>query len=135
VKPVFAASREMLQRKPAHGAPCNRCGLCCVATKCALGQALFGGVTGPCPALKQMTPREWSCGVVALTGHFTAMDSNDPEWREMQRAAALLIRAGEGCDARFNGEPVSLDFHRESAKLDAARHGEIAAAKNIWGVP
>lgn len=131
---VFAAPRGMLERKPPHGAPCNRCGLCCVATKCDLGRAIFGSSPGRCPALKQTGPHEYSCGALMSTA-FMATQSEDPEWGDMKRAAALLIRAGEGCDARFNGEPTSLNFHRKCAKLDAARHGMIAAAKKIWGIP
>jgi hypothetical protein len=38
MKPVFRAPRDMLARKPAHGAACNHCGLCCVSSLCDLAQ-------------------------------------------------------------------------------------------------
>jgi hypothetical protein len=120
-KPVFLAPRGMLARKPPHGAPCNGCGLCCYATTCALGRALFKTSAGPCPALRFDAERRSFCGVVADAPSDTLRD-----------AALVLIRAGDGCDARFNGERRDPDFDR---RIDAADNPRLRKqAAYLWGV-
>ena len=37
--------------KPAFGAPCNGCGVCCVAELCPLGRVVHRRKAGPCPSL------------------------------------------------------------------------------------
>ena len=37
--------------KPAYGAPCNGCGVCCAAELCPLGRLVYRRKAGPCPAL------------------------------------------------------------------------------------
>jgi hypothetical protein len=39
--------------KPAIGAKCNRCGLCCMSGLCELGQVVFERKDGACPALER----------------------------------------------------------------------------------
>lgn len=119
---AFIAPRSMLERKPRHGAPCNGCGLCCVATKCDLGKHLFGDSQGACPALVRTGAHTYGCGVV--------MYVDDPGLRE---AAKLLLRVGEGCDARFNGEWVNHQYHRDCDKKDSERKEQIGAARAAWG--
>ena len=38
--------------KPAEGAPCNGCGLCCLAEPCPLGMLVSRRRTGACVALR-----------------------------------------------------------------------------------
>ena len=38
--------------KPAEGAPCNGCGLCCLAEPCPLGMLVSRRRTGACTALR-----------------------------------------------------------------------------------
>src|SRR5262249_54515689 len=64
-KPVGLVAREDLARKPRHGSPCNRCGVCCMVTKCVLGQHLFGQKLGRCPALEKTPDGFYECGIVA----------------------------------------------------------------------
>jgi hypothetical protein len=37
--------------KPSVGAPCNGCGVCCLAAPCPVSALLLAHKTGPCPAL------------------------------------------------------------------------------------
>src|SRR6516162_5371951 len=64
-KPVGLVAREDFARKPRHGSPCNRCGVCCMVTKCVLGQHLFGQKLGRCPALEKTPDGFYECGIVA----------------------------------------------------------------------
>src|SRR6266404_1033541 len=100
MKPATLVPRAMLERKPPHGAPCNQCGLCCVATKCDLGKRLFGSAVGPCPALEPDGEEKYRCGVIAATTD-----------KKLHDAALIILRVGEGCDARFNGEWINHEFH------------------------
>ena len=108
--------RGMLKRKPPHGSKCNNCGACCYVTLCQLGRSLFHQETGPCPALTSE-----GCGIVSLA------DS------DMRAHALVLIRAGEGCDARFNSEPINHAFHDQQDQWDVDNHERIIQAKAAWG--
>ena len=125
MKPMIAAPRDMVERKPAHGSPCNRCGLCCYAVKCSLGKHIFGPAPGPCPALRLVDGGDghtYECGIV---GEAT---------EDMREAAQLIIGAGDGCDARFNGEWRNVPFSDALRRLDYLRREEIKAALAIWGM-
>lgn len=123
---VVCAPRELVERKPPHGAPCNRCGLCCFMSTCELGALLFGRAEGPCPALLVDDVTGLSaCGVVT-----------SPSLTEAARAAAkMIIWAGLGCDARISGEPVNHAFNEAMAENDVAKADEIAAARKMWKLP
>jgi hypothetical protein len=117
------APRGMVERKPRHGSPCNGCGVCCVASRCQVGRSLFGE-GGRCPALVQTGEHTYGCGVVLEM-------EDQPELRD---AALLLIRAGEGCDARINGEPVDREFHRQQDRADVKNRKAIRKARKLWGI-
>lgn len=111
----------MLERKPPHGAPCNSCGLCCHAVLCPLGAAVFGNQRGPCPALRFNDKAESTCALTATP--------------EPQRSAALyLIGAGDGCDARFNGEPRNIAFAEALDARKASETDRLHEAEAAWGV-
>lgn len=120
-----AAPRSMVERKPPHGEPCTRCGLCCFITLCDLGREVFRREEGPCPALVFDQDGASSCRLIA-----------EPTLRDrMRAAAAVVVGAGLGCDSRINGEPVNHAFELELALDDIARFDEINAARTLWGLP
>ena len=120
MKPMFVAPRHLLERKPPHGQPCTRCGLCCMATLCNLASHVFGPGPGPCPALLEK-PDGYECGLVTEVGH-----------KDLRDAALLLIGSGTGCDARFNGEPADAAFHAKLSELDRKQEVEVEAAWRLW---
>ena len=90
--------------KPAAGAPCNGCGLCCLAEPCPLGMVISRRRHGACAALRwdAEASRYW-CGAlhepVALL----------PAWASVAapllgRLARRWIAAGVGCDAHLQAE-------------------------------
>src|SRR6266536_4208581 len=78
MKPIAALPHEGYVRKPPHGSPCNRCGLCCMATICNLGQHVFSRAEypGPCPALEKVGD-EYVCGLVAQPRAFRQQAKNN----------------------------------------------------------
>ena len=55
-------------RKPAVGAACNGCGVCCLVEPCPLGMLLSGKRHGACDALRwSEAEAAYRCG--AITGH------------------------------------------------------------------
>lgn len=81
--------------KPAYGAECNGCGLCCAVAACPLGIILFRRLKGPCPALQWRDGRH-VCGVLAEPGRFAPLLPR----RWAARLVARWIAAGQGCDCR-----------------------------------
>jgi hypothetical protein len=101
---VAIVPRAMLERKPRHGDPCNRCGLCCYAALCDVARLIHGDIAGPCPEL-QWDAGGSRCGLIERsTG-------------EAREDAKLLINSGNGCDMILRGE---LRNHRYTAQLNAA---------------
>ena len=85
--------------KPALGAPCNGCGVCCLAEPCPLGQVISRKRSGACEALRwSEADGLYRCG--ALTD---AEGLLGPRWRRaapvLRRLARRCIAAGVGCDA------------------------------------
>lgn len=134
VKPGFLAPRGTLDKKPPHGAPCNRCGLCCVATVCPLGTVVFGRSAGPCPALSYEGEQS-TCGLVASPMKYAMALTLRNGVDAMRQAAMLLIGSSTGCDARFNGEKPNEAFYAKLFRLDEQTRSLTKAAKKLWGVP
>ena len=91
-------------RKPAFGAPCNGCGICCLAEPCPLGVLISRRRHGACDALRwDGAQSRYRCGAVS-----------EPEavlgarWRWLAAPFARLARrwisAGSGCDARLDAQ-------------------------------
>jgi hypothetical protein len=95
--------------KPALGAPCNGCGVCCLAEPCPLGQVVSRKRSGACDALRwDGAQRLYRCGVLSDTEGVLG-----PRWRWaaplLHRLAVRWIAAGVGCDASLQVEaPVRL---------------------------
>ena len=88
--------------KPPLGAPCNGCGLCCLAEPCPLGVLLSRSRAGPCKALQWVeAERQYRCG---------ALGQADAS-RGMARLKAWVVRrwiaAGAGCDCDLQPLPVA----------------------------
>lgn len=134
-RPAALVPREMHQRKPAHGKPCNRCGLCCYMTLCDLARSVFKRpekpAMGPCPALRKhaQIPGEYECGLVVEPQLYRY----GIEPKQLSDAAKTLIMAGDGCDARINGEPRDEKFVKHLDRLDAKRTEKIRRAWITWG--
>src|SRR5262245_44282347 len=105
MKTALLAPKGTLEKKPPHGAPCNRCGLCCEAEVCPMGEFVLGQSIGPCPALARDAQGNASCGLIATPEKFVPVRAAIYGRQAMSDAAAHLIGSGTGCDARVNGEP------------------------------
>ncbi|SRR5579859_4207645 len=90
--------------KPAVGAPCNGCGLCCAAELCPLGRVMFGKSRGPCPALVwRADDRRHVCGLAtAPKAHLTRLPGFIAPL--FARLARRWISAGSGCDSAVTAE-------------------------------
>jgi hypothetical protein len=85
--------------KPALGAPCNGCGVCCLLEPCPLGRVISRKRLGACDALR------WDEGLgIYRCGAITdAAGVLGPRWAFaaplLRRLARRWIAAGVGCDA------------------------------------
>ncbi|PXW94966.1 hypothetical protein C7444_11149 [Sphaerotilus hippei] len=90
--------------KPDRTAPCNGCGVCCVAEPCPVGMLISRQRSGACQALRwdEATAR-YRCGVVAQPEDFLpgALKAAAPLLR---RVALRLISSGSGCDCDYETE-------------------------------
>jgi hypothetical protein len=81
--------------KPAAGADCNGCGVCCTAEPCPLGVVLSGRRHGACRALLwHDAERRYRCGAVAEPRRFVPLLPG--AWT--RRLALRWIAAARGCD-------------------------------------
>lgn len=98
--------------KPAMGAPCNGCGVCCSYAPCPLSRWLLRHRAGRCPALVWLAEKQhYGCGLIIRPAAFLA-------WlpQGLSRLARLLARrwiaVGIGCDCDAEAE-VSFAMHKE----------------------
>ena len=85
--------------QPALGAPCNGCGLCCLAQPCPLGMWVSRRRQGACVALRFSEAQgRYLCGMVADPGEVTGWRSATLN-RWVQSLARRWIAVGAGCDA------------------------------------
>ena len=134
VKPWGIVPRGVMERKPPHGSPCNRCGACCMVTLCQLGKHLFNRKQGPCPALKPDGNNEYACDVVRNPQAYAGNLSPSLKIHSLRMAAREIIYADDGCDARFNGEPVNKRYHWECSIRDAKNKPKRDRALKLWGI-
>lgn len=111
--------RPEASAKPAWGAPCNGCGVCCLLEPCPLGMVLSRKRRGACVALRwQDDARQYRCGAVmapkevlqlALPNFLKAWVS--PLAWVLARLAKRWIAAGLGCDSTVQAQANSpLNF-------------------------
>lgn len=72
--------------------PCKRCGECCKAEICMIGETVFGVVEPPCPALLKRD-KIYYCGFVAIESEV-----------DIQPLISRALGIGKGCDS----EPIRL---------------------------
>ena len=103
-------------RKPAVGAACNGCGVCCLVEPCPLGMLLSVKRHGACDALRwSETDAVYRCG--AITAPAAVVQTALPwtrhrglRWLQplatavLRRAARRWIAAGQGCDSTLQPE-------------------------------
>jgi hypothetical protein len=134
MKPIFVAPQSALDKKPPHGSPCTRCGLCCMATLCDLAKAVFGDKPGPCPFLDDEGGGNYGCGLVKEPARYAPNRAAVVGEDTLRSAARFLIWEGLGCDARFNGEWTNEAFHKSGEEYDRANRGRRLAAMLMWGM-
>lgn len=116
--------RVLAPRKPSVGAPCNGCGLCCLAEPCPLGMALTMKRKGACGVLVWNEGRaRYECGALVAPQELVQARLPGPlRWLApplvtmLRRMGARWIAAGIGCDSDL--EPVDV---ASSAQLSANR--------------
>lgn len=93
--------------KPAVGATCNGCGICCSIAPCPLSRGLLGHRTGACSALVwQDEACRYVCGLVVAPAKYL-------HWlpQRLSKLGSALARrwiaagAGCDCDAAESGTP------------------------------
>lgn len=87
--------------KPALGAPCNGCGVCCLAEPCPLGILVSRRRHGECAALEWSDGR-YRCGMLrAPWAHLLRLRDRASSWADapLRALAHRWIAAGIGCDA------------------------------------
>lgn len=99
MSPAIIAIHAAAPAKPAIGAPCNGCGLCCAAEPCPVGMFALLQFRGSCRALLwQEEQQRYVCGmVVRPTDYWRWLPAGMAAWTG--RRAARSIAAGQGCDA------------------------------------
>lgn len=99
--------------KPAEGAACNGCGVCCLSEPCPLGMVLSGRRTGACRALHwDSSLAQYRCGAL-LAPRVVLAQTLPPVLRWLARPLAPVLRrvalhgiaAGQGCDSSLETEP------------------------------
>jgi hypothetical protein len=90
--------------QPPEGAPCNGCGVCCLAEPCPLGQVLSRQRHGACHALRWDDAQGlYRCGAIS-----DAAGVLGPRWAWaaplLHQLARRWIAAGIGCDASLRRE-------------------------------
>ncbi|MBB5204253.1 hypothetical protein HNQ51_001567 [Inhella inkyongensis] len=96
--------------KPALGAPCNGCGLCCLAEPCPLGMLASRSRQGACRALEwQAEAARYRCGLLrAPAAHLLGLKAKAPHAVDalLRPLARRWIAAGIGCDADIEAQPA-----------------------------
>lgn len=90
--------------KPAEGAPCNGCGVCCALETCPAARLRFLQKSGPCPALEWSGDKSrYHCGLLLRPNHYLPL----PEFATplTRRLLARWIAAGIGCDCTASPKP------------------------------
>lgn len=94
--------------KPVEGAPCNGCGLCCLAEPCPLGMVVSRRRQGACVALRwDDTRARYLCGMVVDPGSVLSVRHC---WLIAPLAwlARRWIDVGAGCDADLTCPPSTV---------------------------
>jgi hypothetical protein len=98
--------------KPAPGAPCNGCGVCCASAPCPLGMLASGRIAGRCSRLRfDDAASRYRCGLMP------GEPRPDATWltRALAKSAAAVLRrwigAGIGCDSTAEAHAIDRAAH------------------------
>lgn len=85
--------------KPAVGAPCNGCGVCCTSEPCPVGMLLSRRTRGACVALEFAEDAgRYRCGLLTDPARWLPrVLRRAAPW--VAKAARRFIAAGRGCDS------------------------------------
>lgn len=100
--PVFIAIHPAAPAKPAEGAACNGCGVCCLIEPCPVGMLVSRKRRGACLALQWSDDdARYRCGMVTQPEvHLPRALVARPALRGFaSRWARRVIAAGAGCDS------------------------------------
>jgi hypothetical protein len=96
MKPIEIRLHAAAPPKPAVGASCNGCGVCCSIAPCPLSRALLCHRGGACPALEWAGER-YRCGLASAPArHLRWLPAGLAPLAA--RLARRWISAGSGCD-------------------------------------
>jgi len=91
--------------KPAEGAACNGCGVCCALETCPVARLRFLRIAGPCPALEwSAAESRYRCGLLLRPAHYVGALPRVAEGAA-RRLLARWISAGSGCDCAAEISP------------------------------
>ena len=119
--------------KPAFGDPCNRCGVCCLATQCEVSKARFGKQT-LCPAL-ELDGGKYNCGLMVNAKKYV------PErvalfGKETMERLMKLISGDGSCSCKTQGSLPSVEaLARSRAYDDSLDTREVRFAFIAWMMP
>ena len=93
----FIRIEPLAPPKPAEGAACNGCGVCCLVAPCPVGMLVSQRRSGPCTALAwSATERRYHCGMLTEPErHMGGLG------RWLRRPMRRWIAAGRGCDSNL----------------------------------
>lgn len=104
---VFIAIHPAAPPKPAEGAACNGCGVCCLIEPCPVGMVVSRKRRGACVALAWSDAESrYVCGMVMQPeAHLPGWLVAQPALRGLaSRWARRVIAAGAGCDSNATPE-------------------------------
>lgn len=116
-------------QKPAEGATCNGCGVCCLMEPCPLGALLSGRRQGACDALRWADDEQlYRCG--AISAPQDVLSRALPHWLRpigiglsplMARVAKRWVAAGQGCDS-------TLEVERPTGAILPSDHSSVISS-------
>jgi hypothetical protein len=104
---------------------------------CAPGAAVIGKQPGPCPALEasKEKPNRWVCGIVASPARYSPIKAALHTEAALSEAFALLVGAGQCCDAIGPGEkPAQSMIAYVRGKVARTPTLRIRWARQLWGI-
>ncbi len=93
--------------KPAVGATCNGCGVCCATAPCPIGIVVSRRTRGACAALVWVDDaRMYRCGLIDRPAAFLpgSLRRCAPS---VARIARRYVSAGSGCDCDVEASPIA----------------------------
>jgi hypothetical protein len=105
MRPVVILLHPDAPAKPAYGATCNGCGVCCAAQPCPVGMLVSRRLSGACKALRwEEAQARYRCGMVTTPSE--VLPGLPARWAPMvSRWMRRWIAAAAGCDSTLETQP------------------------------